>query len=237
MHLRAFKSEHNICGNCRRFPVTNKKYGMCRFCNYERTHPGDTFENKEKRKRTEKIEEKIEKMRFSIIRDKLLNDNVCSKLGCGNTITNKTFKLCSFHNANRLSQIKRSKSSGRVKEDQVKSKLSQIKKEAKLDQVICEGCGKNSLLDYSHILSVGKHKSLELDKKNKNLLCRTCHQDWESWNPNKIFMLNCIDYNLNYIRKKSEQTFWKLYFKCIDHQMFKEAKIMEKVDNDFKKEI
>jgi len=110
--------------------------------------------------------------------------------------------------------------------------MSAIKRAAKIKHFddtgnICEGCGKpHSGLDYSHILSVGQRKDLELEKDNKNLLCRTCHQTWESWNVEKMFKLNCIYNNLEYIRAMDEQTFWKIYFKCIDFQKFTYANVL-----------
>lgn len=223
---------NQLCIKCQKYIVINKTYGLCRLCNYERTHDGKNYFDKQKEKTTQKRLEKVEEMRFSLIRDKFLNSNVCKELGCGKTVVNKTLRLCNFHNKNRLNQQKRKKTN---KEFEIKSKLSEIKKNVKKDKIICEGCLKNKQLQYSHILSVAQRKDLELEINNKNLLCQSCHLDWESWNPEKQFTLACIDYNLNYIRKNDEQTFWKIYFKCIDHQMIAEAKKMENIDEEFKK--
>lgn len=236
---RRIVEQNRLCVSCIKRPIFNKTYGLCRICNHKRIHPEENFFEKKKRKNEEYIQNKIEKMRFSILRDPLLNDNICSEIGCSNPVSTKKSGLCNFHNKIKKEKVKISiksidKKTKNKKEIEVKRKLSKIKSKAKEGKYICEGCDKNKLLQYSHILSVAQRKDLEIDENNKNLLCQTCHSDWESWDAKKMFNLSCINYNLNYIRQNDEKTFWKIYYKCIDSEMYKEAKEMEKIDEEYK---
>ena len=90
------------------------------------------------------------------------------------------------------------------KEADIKSHLSAIKNEIRLDAIqsneyFCKGCGHTGVLDCSHILSVGKYKHLELVKENIQLLCRHCHLIWESGSIDKQLNLHCFNDNLIFI--------------------------------------
>lgn len=229
--------EHDItlCCKCQKYKISNKKYMLCSFCNYERTHDGMNVWEVNKIKQSNKPKPKPRDLSLAILRDPILisRTRLCKVIGCTNTVKGKT-GYCTSHTIVKTKNKKRTQQ--KINQSEITIQLKELKNTTKQKHgTLCEGCGKHhSFLDYSHILSVGQRKDLELDPENKNLLCRSCHQDWESWDMEKIFNLNCVDYNLAYIRKSDEQTFWRYYFKCIDHQMFKEAKIMEKIDDEFK---
>ena len=102
--------------------------------------------------------------------------------------------------------IKRTTSS----EATVKKKLSKIKKEIRLEAIqdgtyYCQGCGgKNpdcSVIDVSHIMSVGQYKLLELVKENMQLLGRPCHNTWESGTLEEKMQLLCYESNMEFIRQ------------------------------------
>lgn len=106
-----------------------------------------------------------------------------------------------------------------IREKQIKTKLSLLKKEIELDAILnneyyCKGCGTSKDgLDKSHILSVGKYKHLELVKDNIQLLCRSCHLAWESNNIDKMMKLNCFEDNLLIIKRYDLETYRKLVTK------------------------
>ncbi len=238
----------DVCCKCHKFKVINKTYQLCRFCNHERTHNGENIFQTSSKKAKEKREEKVSRMKQALLKDPLLNDQCCSITGCLNKkFTKKNGGLCLYHfniEKNNQKQKKAKKrtyvSQQSIRQKKIKQELSVIKNEEKqkhYDQTgnTCEGCLKSfPILDYSHILSVGQRPDLELVRENKNLLCRKCHEKWESWDPNIMFTLACIDYNITYLRKIDKESFWKLYFKCVDNLMMVEAKKMETIDEDFK---
>lgn len=118
-----------------------------------------------------------------------------------------------------------------------KAKLSELKfsisEEALLnDEYYCKGCGhSNGGLDRSHILSVKQRPDLELDKDNIDLLCRTCHNHWESWDIFRMAALICFERYLKYIFSKDEETFFKIFIKMEEVQFDEENKISTKIVN------
>lgn len=117
----------------------------------------------------------------------------------------------------------------------VKAEMTKMKKEAKSIEQPCEGClSHKGVLDYSHILSVGQRKDLELHPENKNMLCRECHQKWESWDPSKMITLSCFYNNMRFIYKHDTQRFWRVYFKFNDVLDFKVCKELENIEEEFK---
>lgn len=94
-----------------------------------------------------------------------------------------------------------------AKEKNIKGKLSEIKKEIRLDAVqngeyYCAGCGKSSTsLDVSHILSVGQFKKYELVRRNMQLLDREHHRVWESGTIQEQIELLCFVDNLLFIQQ------------------------------------
>lgn len=80
----------------------------------------------------------------------------------------------------------------------------------------CQGCGISGYtvhLDCSHILSVKQRKDLELIKDNIQLLCRNCHNDWESWEIKKMLNLHCFKSNLDYLKYNDQIRYNKLLIK------------------------
>jgi hypothetical protein len=121
-----------------------------------------------------------------------------------------------------------------TKDAAIKKKLYQIKNSIELEAVqndmyYCWGCGQcKSALDKSHILSVGKHKKLELEKENMNLFCRTCHDHWESGNIERMGMLLTFEKDLFYIKEQSLGTFSEIIFKINQYILLKPTGIAVK---------
>lgn len=74
----------------------------------------------------------------------------------------------------------------------------------------CKGCGHTHKLDCSHILSVKHRKDLELVRENINLLCRTCHINWESNLIHKMAALYCFEKDLLFIKNNDVGRYNKL---------------------------
>src|SRR5690606_14450969 len=164
----------------------------------------------------------------------------CCVKGCFNTwYSDKYGNYCQEHHIQMRKDYNRYEKKN--KEKVVKNELSIIKnKEKELHKEKtgnrCEGCGQyHSNLDYSHILSVKQRKDLELEKDNKNLLCRQCHENWESRNAQKMLSLECFYNNMKYIRSVDKERFWKIYFIFNDELMINECNKLEEIDNEFKK--
>lgn len=102
------------------------------------------------------------------------------------------------------------------KETLQKQHLSHLKQDIRKeaidsDNYYCWGCGVGGQdLDCSHILSVGQRKDLELEKENINLFCRTCHEKWESWDIKKMLSLNTFVKDIEYVKEKDLQRFYKI---------------------------
>lgn len=223
---------------------------LCVRCNFERVHPDVEYHTHRYNKAKEKKEKRIQNMKSSLIKTSSHSvGSLCSILGCTNEVSfSRKDGLCLYHSNIKKKNKKHKeksiskktgnkiKSNQQISEKAIKQKMSSIKKEAKIKHGSkCEGCLKSfSNLDYSHILSVGQHKSLELEENNKNLLCRPCHIKWESRDANKMISLACFNNNMKYIRKFSSETFWKIYFIFNDSMMFKECKEIELIDEEFK---
>lgn len=231
--------EH-LCCKCQKYKIANKRYMLCTYCNFERTHDGmSVLEWNKKKTLDKKSLNNKEERRFAGLKDPLLlpKNRLCKVIGCHKSTTGKK-PYCTEHT--KVKKKNKEKTSQQIHQEQVKNDLRELKNNAKKEWADktdgkCQGCLKNKgFLDYSHILSVGQRKDLELDPNNKNLLCRSCHQDWESWNPEKMFNLACIDYNLKYVRENDESSFWRLYFKCSDQLMMNECKKMEEIDQNYK---
>jgi hypothetical protein len=129
----------------------------------------------------------------------------------GAKIAQKPRKIYEFKRSAPIQQTKREK--------RVKTKLSALKTGIELDAVqseeyYCKGCGISYLgLDKSHILSVGQFKGLELDAENIDLLCRDCHNAWESGDIQRQGELLCFERYLLYTQKHSDEYFSKLIHK------------------------
>lgn len=105
-----------------------------------------------------------------------------------------------------------------IREQEVKAELKILKEQIHVENInnntyYCRGCGLNGHsqhLDCSHILSVKQRKEMELVKDNIQLLCRTCHMDWESWNFKKMNKLNCFKSNLEFLKEHDQYRFNRL---------------------------
>lgn len=84
------------------------------------------------------------------------------------------------------------------------------------DKYECCGCHANgniTRLDCSHILSAKQRPDLELVKENIQLLCRDCHNTWESWDPEKMQKLFCFWQNVEYLFTNDVNRFYRLFNK------------------------
>lgn len=249
------EKDKNLCAKCSTFRIVNKTYRLCNSCNFERLHPGETYYSQFSKKYNKNLkknrENRINSMKDSLIKTNLHSfGEICSITGCTNKVSkSRKDTLCLYHsNAKKRNENKREKiaiirgvkkqTKQQKKENSIKNELSSIKKEAKINHgTKCEGCLKHfENLDYSHILSVGQRKDLEIDRDNKNLLCRLCHIKWESRDSDKMISLDCFYDNMKYIRKHDTKAFWKIYFIFNDAMKFKECKEIESIDNDFIKQ-
>ena len=250
----------DYCSRCGKYVIFNKTHRLCFYCNFERNHKGVSYKEYQLGKinlRYEKAKRRAEvvrNMKKEVLKKGILStdEKYCSVKGCvEKAYTYKYGNLCTTHyfkkrkNDKLLEENKKRKLKVRsqaVRERKIKRELSKIKKEAKeissKSGGVCEGCGVgfSNILDYSHILSVAQRKDLELDKDNKNMLCRTCHNKWESNNAEKLSELKCLYRNLEYIRKKDEGRFWQIYFIFNDAMMMEVCKKIEEMDENFKNE-
>lgn len=177
------------CSKCNKeLPIVNKKYKLCFSCNFTRTHNGVSYQQHQ----LQKQREYIKKQQRKAIERSLSGD-----------VPEKNRK-----------PIKQQT----VKEATVKSKLSLVKKEIRLEAIqnneyYCKGCGTaNDVLDCSHILAVSMYKHLELVKGNMQLMCRNrCHRIWESGYIWEKMELLCFEDNLEFIRQYDEVAYRKLF--------------------------
>lgn len=245
------------CCRCGKYKVVNKRHNLCRFCNFERIH-NKTYLEYQKVKSAENRRRIVEKMKAERLRGGMVEKNrkFCSVKDCMKIMfTYKYGIVCRKHynemrrnekeseryDSRRIMSPNYNKINERnAKERKIKSELSKIKKAAKekaySDGNVCDGCGKRSsaVLDYSHILSVSQRKDLENDDRNKNMLCRSCHEKWESRDSEKLLSLKCLMDNMRYIREVDEGRFWRFYFIFNDAMRMDVCREMEDIDSSFK---
>lgn len=170
-----------MCSGCKKnLFIVNKKYNLCDDCNYFRLH-------------------KITKQEALVIQQRKYQEKYSKK-----QVTKVPIKT-------KIYTIKQSSS----KDSSVKEKLGLLKKDIRLEAIqndlhFCQGCGKGVGLDCSHILSVKQRKDLELAKKNIDLLCRSCHESWESKNAIRLLKLDCLERYLEYIENEDREALVKL---------------------------
>jgi hypothetical protein len=157
-------------------------------------------------------------------------DKVCKQCG-SQYVVNKTKSLCDDCNQVRLHGMTRHERMALKSKDpraeserqrvinqklrEVKNKISDERKEN--NTYICDGCSAYSeFLDRSHIVSVKHRPDLQLDHRNINLLCRSCHVKWESWDPVKMTSLICFTGNVLYMKRVDTQRYARLESKMLD---------------------
>ncbi len=163
----------------------------------------------------------------------------CSKCN-HNPIINQKYKLCDncnyvrLHGETKQTVYSRNSSKNQLKKQKVTNvpqlkrtplrtkvspnadKLKQLKDSITQKAIdngtyYCSGCGiSDGHLDRSHILSVGQRKDLELVEENIDLLCRSCHEKWESGDVNKQIELNCFKKYVDFIYEHDSSKFWKM---------------------------
>lgn len=178
--------------NCSKEQIVNVKYNLCENCNSIRITGKSLFE-----RRSESAKKFQGKQISNVTKEK--KDRGLFVRSIVTPVSVKVF-----------TPIKQQTK----KEAGIKSKLSILKNEIRLDAVqnneyFCKGCGCAGALDCSHILSVGKFKHLELVKENIQLLCRVCHLRWESNCIDMQMALNCFENNLIFIATQDQEAYQK----------------------------
>lgn len=163
--------------------IVNKKYSLCNDCNHLRLH-GETV------------------IETSIKRQEVYKHNSEKKL---QQTVKKPVKIYYIPQST-------------TKKAQVNQKLSEVKKKIEMEAIqngtyYCKGCGKGVACDKSHILSIKQHPELELEEENIDLLCRKCHETWESGDIEKIVTLLCFQRYLDYIYRHDTKKYTELNYK------------------------
>lgn len=115
-----------------------------------------------------------------------------------------------------------------TKDAGIKRVLSIVKSEIENDalqndEYYCQGCGRaDGALDKSHLLSVGKFKHLELVKENMQLMCRKCHNKWETGVIATMIELLCFVENMKIIRTLDHSAFLHLSNKLQEYEQTRE---------------
>ncbi len=152
---------------------------------------------------------------------------LCSSCGDNKLITNSKYKLCQECNSNRLSEKKPKKEVKPLKqvavkkitsqESAFKKQLSEVKNQKREIHLtngtyFCEGCGKaGEQLDCSHTISLRRKKELGLEIDNLRLLCRSCHDKWESRDVEKMKKLLCFEEDKVYILNQDSEWYYLLF--------------------------
>lgn len=152
-----------------------------------------------------------------------LSIQVCIQCGNKAPIVNVKYGLCNNCNRQRLgsstktyifkksspNKISKKQSLSNYKMKEVKDNISQ--QAIDRDEYYCKGCGLGGVnLDRSHNVSISSNKSLQHDPNNITLLCRSCHEKWESGNYVKMSSLLCFSQIMNYLYDSDKTAFWKI---------------------------
>ena len=152
-----------------------------------------------------------------------IKEGTCSNCGKTGPLASAHYKLCPKCNQERLTANKPVKEKKKPattykpikqvtsKEAAFKKELNKVKAEIEEDAIhagkyFCEGCGRgDGGLDKSHIISLRRRKDLGLIKRNIRLLCRSCHEKWESRDLSKMAELICFNDDLQYIKENDNE--------------------------------
>jgi hypothetical protein len=181
------------CSDCRKnLPIVNVRYQLCNNCNSIRL-TGKTKQERQFEQQQRYKTNYLERNRGRIKEHRDIEDPVV------------------FKPKQKSTRIK----AQTTEEALIKKQLSELKKEIELEAVqdneyYCRGCGNSHPgLDKSHILSVGRFKALELVKANMQLMCRKCHEIWESGTIEQQMRLHCFIENNVFIYHYDHTTFNK----------------------------
>lgn len=258
MCFKSFKMKKAGCVGvgCNSTTIVNRKYMLCQICNFRRLHPELSLKNRSGCRVGERAKEKFHK-KVSLMKEALVVKNPLNTTGskkrckvgdCMQFVYAKGFCSKHYHHDLKMKKLllpkkekKKVVTNQALQEKKIKSNLSRLKREAKIKYVeesngVCEGCRKiRGVLQYSHIISVGQRKDLELHPQNHNMLCQKCHEDWESYDPEKLSKLSVFYSNMRFIREHDTEKFWKIYYKFNDSMMFDVCKQIESIDEEFNK--
>lgn len=175
----------------------------------------------------------------------MIEKEQCRQCGNDSYIENRTRMLCKECNHIRIHgetiqekqrrkaqeyAEKRKAKGGSKKVNQISDKQKSINKEmtamkkgislaviSKDGYEQCAGCMRtDEHLDKSHILSVKQRPDLQLDPRNIELLCRKCHEKWESGDILQMSSLLCFQKDMRYIFDMDGTKFQKIMFKLED---------------------
>lgn len=80
----------------------------------------------------------------------------------------------------------------------------------------CEGCHQYFKgLDASHKVSLARSLALAADPDNIRLLCRDCHNKWESSVASEMVQLKCFEDDMGYLLDFDPERFWKIFHRLI----------------------
>lgn len=152
-----------------------------------------------------------------------LSARACTQCGNKAPIVNSKYGLCNSCNRQRLGSSTKTYSFKKSTPNQVSKKQSFANRKMKAvkdniskqaldeDDYYCKGCGCGGVhLDRSHSVSIKHNKSLEHDPNNITLLCRSCHDKWESGNYIKMSSLLCFQQIMDYLYNSDKMAYWKI---------------------------
>lgn len=109
-----------------------------------------------------------------------------------------------------------------VKGRKLDKELSEIKQAVRQkafdeDRYYCKGCGKAVGLDCSHRVAISQSSEMKTDEGNLSLLCRVCHENWESSEIKRMIKLRCFLDDMRYLYHNHQIKFQKILFKLLDY--------------------
>jgi len=182
----------DICAGCDLLMVIqNKKYWLCSECMFKKRHEGKGRQEVYKERHDKKENKKHPPQKPNKTND----SNLVEKL-------KKTFSIKKISNKRANVEKELTKVYGKIDRER---------------EMICEGCGKNSILSHSHLLSRYNRPDLICDEENIRLHCmgdyNSCHSKWERFVCVEVKEMLDFKENLEYIKEKDPKVYNKIIAK------------------------